>query len=157
MWLTVSVLAITWAGLYVCEKYSENKKKNKKSENGKERLKSFQFDAVAPLFANPRQQQLKEFSGGEEAEVSEFEKEINRCIVVSSVSLGLVTAGAFFYPPLTLFALPGLVYSTWPFLREGYKSIVKDLKFSIYVLDSIAFPAMLLTGYFWLTSLAYTF
>lgn len=115
---------------------------------------------TTPLFTDARQEQLKElFSVGKEnvdREISAAEKEINRYLATSSVSLALATAGTLFYPPLALLSLPGLVYGTFPVWQKAYRALFYDKQVKIAILDSIALPGIILTGHFLAAALCYT-
>ncbi len=141
-------------------------KKNKRKESvslgwptkAKETVKRFQEGKLALFFSDTRLEQQLELSSLADRnpnEVSEAEKEINRCLVSSSVSLGLATAGMLFYPPLTPLSVFGIAYGSIPLWREAYQSLVEEKKFGIAGLASIAAITLLLTGYYFAASLGY--
>jgi hypothetical protein len=53
---------------------------------------------------------------------SEAEK-INQYFAISSLSLGLATAGALAYPPLALLSLPWMIYSALPVSKNAFKML----------------------------------
>ena len=136
-------------------------RKNKRKETIKERetLKRFQEGKLAAFLSNAREQQQRELSsltGTNSNKVSEEEREINRNIAISFISLGLATAGTLFYPPLVFLSLPGMIYQTIPVWEKAFRVFQEKHKFGFHALESIVLPAFFLSGYFFVASLAYT-
>jgi Cu2+-exporting ATPase len=118
-------------------------------------LQKFQQTARALLFVNDtREQQIQEFAYGEHTrEISNVEKEINHYLKVALVSLGLSIVGALVYPPLSLLSALGVLYTTSRFMKDAYKSLFEEHRVRICVVDVIMIPAILLLGYFFISSL----
>jgi len=60
-----------------------------------------------------------------------------------------------FYTPLVLLSLPGLVYGTVPIWKQAYKALFYEKKVKAALLNSIALPGMILSGYFFVATLSY--
>ena len=132
-------------------------------QKGKAALLKIQQNKIIPvrsassLFVDSREQQLSELSSvvGRENEISEAEQEVNHSLKVTAVSLAFATAGTLFYPPLALLSLPGLLYRIFPLMRHGVQRFREERRFTMATLDAIAVPAILLSGQFVVTSLAF--
>ena len=167
--VALAIAGVGWAFTATVEKYREMqasavKDKNKPiaalplPEEGNKPDDRLPQEKPALLLSDVREQQQRELAslaGVSPNEVSEAEKEINRHIVISSVSLGLATAGTLFYPPLALLSLPGLISGTIPVWKEAYRIFKEERRFGFYALNSIVLPGILLTGYYFTASLAY--
>ena len=94
-----------------------------------------------------KKEQLKENS-------NRIAKEVDQDLVISSVSAGIVTAGAFVYPPLTLVALPGLLYQSLDLAQEAFDSLKSKNQVSRAFLDLLVFGLCFSQGYYVLGSLA---
>jgi len=70
----------------------------------------------------------------------------NRELAIATTSLGLAIAGTFVYTPLVLASVAGVAYLTVPVWQRGYQA-VKEQKVKREVLDSVALPGLILTGY----------
>lgn len=86
-------------------------------------------------------------------EVSPEEKEVNRYLVYSGVSLALVTGGLW-YPVLNVVNAPIFLYTLYPFLVKGYNRVVKDKKVGVAVIDTVATAGPFLLGHFFVASFA---
>lgn len=142
-------------------------KKNKRVEStslgwpdkGKDTLKKLQEGKLALFFSDSRLEQQLELSSLAEShpnEISEVEQEVNRYLAISSISLGLASAGMLFYPPLAFLSAVGIAYGSLPILRDAYDSLVQEKKFGIAGLASMAAITLLATGYYFAASLGYT-
>ena len=109
---------------------------------------------IKPLFVDPRHQQLKELSSGVEEgdEVSTMSK-VDRDLIISSVSLGLATAGALFYSPLSLLSVPGLLWITVVNCEDAYGAFKDGRGISIYTLSALFSSGTILTGAYFAGSL----
>jgi heavy metal translocating P-type ATPase len=118
-------------------------------------LRKFQQTANALLFVNDtRKQQIQEFSYGEYTDgLSKIDAEINHYLKVALLSLGLSVIGALVYPPLSLLSALGVLYTTSRFMKDAYKSLFEEHRVRICVVDVIMIPAVLLLGYFFVSSL----
>jgi len=85
------------------------------------------------------------------------EKEINRYITVSSISLVLTTLGALAYSPLTVLSIPFLIYACVYRLKETYSITVNERQISAALVDSIAIVGTMITGNYFATALFLTF
>ncbi len=102
-------------------------------------------------FQNKQRQQLQVISEAP-LEVSEAEQVINRDLKLSLVTLGLTTAGFLFNPLLTWISVPGLIYLQIPFLKTGYRELIREKRVGQGVLDSTITVVLLWLRYFWLTA-----
>jgi len=90
-----------------------------------------------------RNQQLQEFS---EVTKSEEEKEIDKNIAIAGTSMGLAIGGALLFPPLKIFAIGGLIWSSVPIFKSGLGSLKKE-KIDADVIDALAIASTLAMGY----------
>ncbi len=116
-------------------------------------------EKTKPLLADLRHQQMADISSSTtgNGEISEFDqetKETNYYLSISSIGLGLATAGALVYTPLSLLSVPVSLYASWPFFKLAYQSLFKEHKLKVTVLDSIAVIGGLVTGYYFVTAFA---
>lgn len=86
----------------------------------------------------------------------EQEQTASQHATISSTSLALSAVGIITHTPLTLVAIPGLIYITTPIIIDGYKAIFQEGRVRASILDSITIIAMLGTGHIFATSLAAT-
>jgi len=110
-----------------------------------------------PLPTDLRQQQMADISSSttDNGEISEFDqetKEINYYLSISSIGLGLATAGALFSPFLSLLSVPVSIYLSLPIFQAAYKGISEERKLKVALLDSIAVISGLVTGYYFVTA-----
>ena len=115
----------------------------------KKKIKRAGMPITVPFFSeDERSRQLKEISSAsEQAEPSEAEKKANRYLALSSVTVGMATAGLL-YSPLNLLTVPSLIYLYVPFYQDAYQSLFKDGEVRMSVLDSIFCAGTLITGYY---------
>ena len=92
-------------------------------------------------------------AAGAAAPNTDPEKEANRYLALSGVSLALTTAGALIYPPATILSLPLLTVILSPLFKRGYDVVVKEKKVGVAVLDIVGAAAPFITGHFVLTAL----
>ncbi len=107
--------------------------------------------AVEPLVGKEREGQFAELqsAGGHPAsaiEAPEDEKQAQLQLGVSLVTLGVTVTGRLLYPPLMLLSLPGLAYTTIPYLKNGYQDLKKKRKPTASTQDLILLPGLLLLG-----------
>ncbi|MEY4768658.1 MAG: hypothetical protein RL637_1297 [Pseudomonadota bacterium] len=76
-----------------------------------------------------------------------------RDLKIASGTLGLTAFGALVYPPISIFSGLGIAYISIPYYKRAYESI-KQKKIDVYVVDSIAIPAMFLSGYYFASALS---
>ncbi len=84
-------------------------------------------------------------------------REDNKDLSIATVSLGLVLAGNFIFPPLSIFGIAGLTYLVWPIWKRAYYDITQKKRFTRMVLKSLILPSTLLAGQFLAAALAYWF
>ena len=101
---------------------------------------------------NTRHQQLKELSGGEDVEISEAEKKINRSLAMSLGALGL-TSASMFYAPLYLLSLPALIIAFVPFVEGVYHSSFKEGRISATLIETLCVVGTIGSGAYFTTSL----
>jgi cation transport ATPase len=83
-----------------------------------------------------------------ENDKNQDEKEANRDLAISTASFGIATAGALFYPPLSLLSVPGLIYVSVPIFNKSYQSLRKNQKVDVHTLSAITAIVCLLSGSF---------
>ena len=110
---------------------------------------------VLPFFDQHRQLLQKITSTEQEKEKSDKEKKIDQLVGLSLASLGLTTASTLLYPPLTLVALPVLLYLGVPIYQDAYHALVKEKKVRVAVVDSIIITLAIAAGQAAAVSLAY--
>jgi len=75
-------------------------------------------------------------------------------LTIASLSLFFMSIGSMFYLPFLLFiSVIGIIYTTISIWQNGYHSIVKERQVNWSVVESVAFPWLLLSGYYFLTAL----
>ena len=75
-------------------------------------------------------------------------------LTIASLSLFLASIGSVFYLPALLFASTvGIIYTTISIWQASYRSIIHKHQLNWSVVESIAFPWLLLTGYYFFTAL----
>ena len=107
-----------------------------------------------------RQEQLLEIANGtEEIEMSQLpskeEQEINHYMAFSGLSLALTTAGALFYPPLTVASIPVLLYMATNFFKWQYNMMFKEKRVGAALIDFMTVTGTLATGHYFAASLTY--
>jgi len=85
---------------------------------------------------------------------AEEQEGLKRDLKVISGTLGFTVASALFFPSLTVLSGLGMAYVSIPFYQKAYQSLKKG-KVDVFVVDSIAGPAMFLSGFYFLSSLTY--
>jgi Cu2+-exporting ATPase len=112
-------------------------------------IQTFKQDTTRPLWGDTRQPWLKKGSPtAGQIQVSQTEKELNRHLAVAVASLGLAAGGALIYPPLSLFSVPGVIYSSHPIFKNGYKSLIEEREVNIDVLNAIIVTMLIGTGHY---------
>ena len=94
------------------------------------------------------------FGGAVENDKNKEEKEANRDLAISTASFGIATAGALFYPPLSLLSVPGLIYVSVPIFNKSYQSLRKNKKVDVHTLSAITAIVCLLSGYYAIGNMA---
>ncbi len=80
------------------------------------------------------------------------QEKIKRMTDVSLISLGFATGGLFF-PPLSILSVPGIVYTCWPRFLKTWQLLTQG-KVTVDILVSVTVLGCILSGYFFLASLA---
>ena len=111
-------------------------------------LIKFKEEQITPLFSGHQ-----EMAAPQENEISAEEKEINRYLTYSGVSLALATGGMWI-PILNALYVPTYLYILRPFLVDAYEAIVKEKKVGVAVLDALGTTGPFLLGHFFVASLA---
>ncbi|MCP4346387.1 MAG: heavy metal translocating P-type ATPase [Desulfobacterales bacterium] len=106
--------------------------------------------AISKNFAvvnkNERNKQLEEIlSTDAEHEKNTAMKKAVQDMGISLFSLG-TAAGALFYPPLAIISLPGLVYSTFPILKNAFR-MLRQGKTGIDTIGAIVATGCIIGGY----------
>ena len=94
------------------------------------------------------------------SEMVQFKKEektISFNLSLSVVALGLTTLGKIFYRPFSFVSLPILIYTGYPFVIDGLKTIFIKHKVDISIVDGIIVSTLLTQGYLFYTAIYDTF
>lgn len=75
-------------------------------------------------------------------------KEANQMLALSSVSLGLATAGLLFKPALSLVSAPIVFYIFYPSFQACYKALREERKITPAVFDATRISVCLIMGYY---------
>lgn len=102
-----------------------------------------------------REQQLKEMNHhrSNDERLSDVEKKVQRDFAVASVALGLSSAGALLYAPLSLVSVLPLSYVARHIFQDAYHSLFKERRIKASVADSIMLIGSITTGYYFAASL----
>ncbi|MGH9894237.1 MAG: hypothetical protein ACREA0_20080, partial [bacterium] len=75
--------------------------------------------------------------------MSKKAQEINGYLAAASMAVGLSTAGAVFYSPLSLLSVPLVLYTCRPIFRDAYKALFTEYRLRAAVLDFVYVVGML--------------
>jgi heavy metal translocating P-type ATPase len=125
------ILFGAYFGLRLIEKYRKNTRKKKK--------KSLKNKSIS---VKPSQSMAL----NEQNMLSSTEKQFDRYLKLSTVSVSVAAVRQFFFPSLSLFNAVLYTYIAFPMLREAEKSLVKNRKINGYVLDSLLITLALSQG-----------
>jgi Cu2+-exporting ATPase len=101
-----------------------------------------------------RTRQLKEISGIATPSVSPKERNINLNLAIATATLGVTGIGVLLHSPIILLGLPGIAYNSLPYFRDAYRTIVKEKRLGIGVLDSVVTLACVAQGYFFAATIS---
>lgn len=87
-------------------------------------------------------------------EIAEIDKENHRYLSISTLGLGLTSAGALFFPLLTSLSVPVLIYVSLPIFEEAYMGVFKQRKLNAAVIDSVAVVGGIVTHYYFVSALS---
>ncbi|MGB0849152.1 MAG: heavy metal translocating P-type ATPase [Thiolinea sp.] len=142
MLLTISTIAS--GGLFY--RYWKNKKSRER-----------RIGKALPALENTRNSQLIKLNQNEETPaISESERQTNRYLKTSLVSLGSAAIGVV-YPAFNLISIAGLIYVSIPIGRGAYKSLAVDKKVNISVVDTVLGSVCLSTGHYFTWSIVCSF
>ncbi|NJP07668.1 MAG: hypothetical protein HC837_19645 [Chloroflexaceae bacterium] len=112
-----------------------------------------------PILGDMRRQQIAQLATDSEQEAdreaTKEERAVDRYIAVSLACLA-VTSGGFIYPSLALLCIPGMLYTSVYFVRNGIRDIIYERKITMSLIDLIIVPGIFLTGQFFAVSVACT-
>jgi len=128
-------ICIASYGLYLGSK--KNKKKKVHAQEKKIQSVSEKKVIVAP-----------------QTEIYEFEKEVNQSVRLSLACVGIASAGALFFPPLSLFAGAFMLYLGIPMFKQAKQAIFEERRVRIDIFDAVGFLVLVGSGYFVAGSLA---
>lgn len=110
-------------------------------------------NGVKLLFNNTRQQQIEEMATANQTyQIHSLKGKHDIKMPISAISLGLATAGALFYPPLSLLSLPGLFFISIDVFKNAYQALVKEKKAHVDLLVAIIVAVGVMKGYFWVVN-----
>ncbi len=84
----------------------------------------------------------------------EIDKELNKNLNISLVSLGLAIVGPFVFPPLTILCVPLFIWGSLSIIKDAYRSVFIEHRIRFSVLDTIFFTGIIINGSFFAGSLA---
>lgn len=121
--------------------------------NVQARVQKLANQVVQPLVGAERAQHFAELASADvvaanQLAAQEEGQQEQLYLGVSLLSLGLTLTGRLLYPPLVLLSLPGLLYTTYPFIKAGYDDLWIKRKATASTLDLILLPGVLLLGDF---------
>lgn len=87
------------------------------------------------------------------SELTADERQVHRHLYVSLLSFGLASAGSLAFPPLRIFSLLGIVYTSWHTFERAYESLAEKRQIDITVFSAFVNSAYILGGYWALGSL----
>ncbi|MEM6405365.1 MAG: heavy metal translocating P-type ATPase [Pseudomonadota bacterium] len=117
----------------------------KKQETEFSENSQYKMNLPAAFSTGMRRQQLADISS-DKGNSDDVEKEVNRYLSISLVSLGMTIAGALIYPPLNLLSLPGLIYVCVPWIEDSYVAIFKEHRLRMAVVDLVLITGAVVTG-----------
>ncbi len=82
------------------------------------------------------------------AEVVAADQETNHYLTVSATGMGLATAGALLFHPLSVLGLSCTLYSSLPIFQDTYRSLFKERRLRASALDSVAVLGALAAHYY---------
>ncbi len=133
------ILLGAYLGVRMIEKY-RNRKKKKSPKNQAVSVKPSQQMALT-----------------EQNMLSSTEKQFDRYLKISTISVCVAAARQFFYPSLSLLNAALYTYIAFPMLREAEKSLVQNRKINSYVLDAMLITLALSQGQYFAAALAVWF
>jgi Cu2+-exporting ATPase len=171
-------LLIIGGAFYTGRKINKKLKKQKKSYKAlateiiikrKTRFETFSDKTVIPIVENTlqkitpfsddiRSQQIEDISSFKDKnnKKSAAEKKLDKYITISLLSLGISATARLVYPPLVIISLPGLLYLTTPFFQGAYRSLFKEHRIKVDVVDTAVIVTTLVTGQYVACSIAYS-
>ncbi|MEN8217248.1 MAG: hypothetical protein ABFS56_12945 [Pseudomonadota bacterium] len=78
---------------------------------------------------------------------------VQRRYAIASASLVLAALGSLFFPVLIFISVAGIVYTTIPIWKNGYRSLFKEHRFDMAVFDSLLFPWLFIARHYFLLAL----
>lgn len=92
----------------------------------------------AKPFEDVRRRQLQAILSITDKEaISNKAQETQAYLVAASIAVGFSTAGAVFYPSLSLLSVPVVLYTCWPIFQAAYKALFKEYRLRAAVLDFV--------------------
>jgi len=140
-----------YAGIKTYKKFI-GKESTHSSSNTEKKVTHSNIKSDKPLSTDLRHQQIAEISS--HTEISKSDQETNYYLPISITGVGLATAGALGSPLLSLLSVPVSIYAALPIFQMAYRSLFKEGKLKVAVLDSIAIMSGLVTGYYFVTAFA---
>lgn len=85
--------------------------------------------------------------------VAVSEKEINRKLAVSAMSIVLSVTGELFYPPLVFLSIPGLLYASTDIFKNAYTSLIKEKSVNVDSTITVVTVVCIFKGFFFICNL----
>ncbi len=153
----VGSVGVVSVSIKAYQKLTEKKETLSPSNPDKKKtLGKVKSEKTKPLSTDLRQQQMANISSSstDNREISEFDQETNDYLFISSVGLGLATAGSLVFSPLSFLSVPVSLYVSLPIFRDVYRGIAKERKLKVALIDSIGIIGGLVSGYYFVTAFA---
>lgn len=93
----------------------------------------------------------------EPTETDNAKRDINRHLALTTSSLGLIAAGAVYFPPLTLAGLPMLLAGLKPFYQQTKDALASNKQRGLVLIDILSVGGSLVTGHLFAAALAASF
>jgi len=169
------ILLGTYFGVRLIEKYRKSSRKNKKRDGVmlpnayfgvrliEKYRKNTRWNTKLQLCQAPKKNQSPKVRTSQPMALNErnmlspTEKQFDRYLKLSLVSVGVAAARQFFYPPLSLFNAALYTYIAFPVLREAEKSLVQERRINGYVLDSLMIVLTLSQGQYFAAAMSVWF
>ncbi|HAI68159.1 MAG TPA: hypothetical protein DCM38_01845, partial [Gammaproteobacteria bacterium] len=150
----IETLIITTGILYSISRIGKEKKRKSAQAKNKNVLKiiqTFKKNSLA-VFSKERRQQMEDLAGGRYEVKTAAEKRVDRALMLSSINVGIAVM-SFFYRPLIWLAVPSMLYGFIPMYEWTIRTVVKEKRLSVYVLDCLMITGALMGRYFTILAL----
>ncbi|RKZ82774.1 MAG: hypothetical protein DRR19_20105, partial [Candidatus Parabeggiatoa sp. nov. 1] len=123
----------------------KNKQQSRRKKNVSSILPEKQQHSLVNVKATPTKTDILK----NEAEATHYQR-------ISLVALGLTSAGAIFYSPLTLLSIPLLTYNYFHYLKRSHHVIFKQRKTMLGIFESLSATGVLVLGKYLAAAVLFT-